>query len=58
MSLLGGLFYRQSALVLVGVTLLLGRWNVMGSTTPHFQVSDNPASFEKSFLARVSHFIY
>ncbi|KAK3745099.1 hypothetical protein QZH41_015084, partial [Actinostola sp. cb2023] len=52
-SLYGGLFYRQSILALVGIALLLGRWNVMGSAIPLFQVSDNPASFEESFIARL-----
>lgn len=36
-----------------GVALYI-RWLLMGSTLPVFQETDNPASFEKSFLYRVS----
>ncbi|XP_031558071.1 protein O-mannosyl-transferase TMTC4-like [Actinia tenebrosa] len=53
-----GLIFRQSILVLVGIILLLGRWKVMGSTPPHFQVSDNPPSFEKSFVSRFINYNY
>lgn len=49
-----GLIYRHAVLLITGLILLLCRWHIMGSSTPVFQVVDNPASFEKSFIMRVS----
>ncbi|EDO43484.1 predicted protein [Nematostella vectensis] len=57
-SWMRGLFYRQFALVLTGVSLLIARWQIMGSAPPRFQVSDNPASFEKSLLSRFINYNY
>lgn len=48
------LIRRQVVLFITGIVLLFGRWHVMGSSTPVFQVVDNPASFEKSLIMRVS----
>lgn len=51
---LKGLIFRQVALLVTGILLLLCRWHVMGSSPPVFQVVDNPTSFEKSLIMRVS----
>ena len=51
---LKGLIFRQVALLVTGILLLLCRWQVMGSSPPVFQVVDNPTSFEKSLIMRVS----
>jgi len=48
------LICRQVVLFITGIVLLFGRWHVMGSSPPVFQVVDNPASFEKSLITRVS----
>lgn len=57
-SWMKGLIYRQVALLVTGVILLLYRWHVMGSSPPVFQVVDNPASFEKSPVMRVINYNY
>lgn len=41
-------------LVLAGVFILATRLRVMGSTTPTFQVFDNPHSFVNGTIFRVS----
>ncbi|KAJ7324078.1 Protein O-mannosyl-transferase tmtc4, partial [Desmophyllum pertusum] len=46
------LICRQVVLLLTGIVLLLGRWRIMGSSPPVFQVVDNPASFEESLIVR------
>ena len=48
------LFCRQVVLFITGIALLFGRWHIMGSTPPVFQLVDNPASFEESLIMRVS----
>ena len=48
------LICRQVVLFITGIVLLFGRWHVMGSSPPVFQFVDNPASFEKSLIVRVS----
>lgn len=53
-----GLIYRHAVLLITGLILLLCRWHIMGSSTPVFQVVDNPASFEKSFIMRVINYNY
>ncbi|KAK2573721.1 Protein O-mannosyl-transferase TMTC4 [Acropora cervicornis] len=53
-----GLIYRHAVLLITGLILLLCRWHIMGSSTPVFQVLDNPASFEKSFIMRVINYNY
>jgi len=52
------LIRRQLVLFITGIVLLFGRWHVMGSSTPVFQVVDNPASFEKSLITRVINYNY
>jgi hypothetical protein len=44
----------------VGLVLLYGRFNIMGSTTPAFQRVDNPASFDPHIATRTLtyHYIY
>ena len=44
---------RQVVLFITGIALLFGRWHIMGSTPPVFQLVDNPASFEESLIMRV-----
>ena len=48
------LVYRQVVLFMTGMILLLCRWWIMGSSPPVFQEVDNPSSFEKSLVIRVS----
>lgn len=43
---------RLSALSVVGVLLMLVRWQAMGSKPPIFQKVDNPASFAENFWTR------
>lgn len=52
------LAYRQIVLFLAGITLLVGRWRIMGSSPPVFQVVDNPASFEESLIMRIINYNY
>lgn len=52
------LLRRQTALALVTCAALALRWRVMGSSSPTFQRIDNPASFEESFLYRVTNYNY
>jgi len=44
----------------VGLVLLYGRFNIMGSTTPAFQRVDNPASFDPHLTTRTLtyHYVY
>lgn len=47
---------RQGTLAVVACAALLLRWKVMGSSSPVFQRTDNPASFEESLLVRVANY--
>ncbi|XP_076347219.1 transmembrane O-mannosyltransferase targeting cadherins 4 isoform X1 [Tachypleus tridentatus] len=55
---LQSLLLRHVVLAAGGSLLLIGRWQVMGSSPPMFQLVDNPASFEESFLYRVLNYNY
>ena len=48
-----GLFCRHMVLFLTGTVILIGRWQVMGSTVPTFEVDDNPHSFVNNGALRV-----
>lgn len=48
------MIFRHIILLTVTGIALYARWLLMGSKLPTFQKTDNPASFEESFLIRVS----
>lgn len=52
------LIKRQMLLLTTAITILLLRWRIMGSTTPTFQVFDNPHSFINNTLLRVLNYNY
>ncbi|XP_069103481.1 protein O-mannosyl-transferase TMTC4-like isoform X1 [Argopecten irradians] len=49
---------RQLVLLVGGLSILVTRWRIMGSTTPTFQVFDNPHSFVNGTLTRVLNYNY
>ena len=51
---------RHIFLCLVGVLLLVSRWNIMGSAVPKFTDVDNPASYMDNVFLRIAnyHYIY
>ncbi|OPL20217.1 hypothetical protein AM593_04670, partial [Mytilus galloprovincialis] len=51
------LLFRHIILLISGLIILTTRWRIMGSTTPTFQVFDNPHSFVNGSLYRVRTFI-
>ena len=53
-----GILKRMFLLTLTGVSLLYGRVRIMGHSTPYFAPSDNPASNDPSFCARLLTFLY
>ncbi|VDI71048.1 Hypothetical predicted protein, partial [Mytilus galloprovincialis] len=46
------LLFRHIILLISGLIILTTRWRIMGSTTPTFQVFDNPHSFVNGSLYR------
>ncbi|XP_021372743.1 transmembrane and TPR repeat-containing protein 4-like [Mizuhopecten yessoensis] len=57
-SWITSLVKRQLLLLCGGLTILATRWRLMGSTTPTFQVFDNPHSFVNGTLTRVLNYNY
>ncbi|XP_060065746.1 protein O-mannosyl-transferase TMTC4-like [Ylistrum balloti] len=49
---------RQLLLLCGGLVILVTRWRIMGSTTPTFQVFDNPHSFVNGTITRVLNYNY
>ncbi|XP_061165733.1 protein O-mannosyl-transferase TMTC4-like [Saccostrea echinata] len=49
---------RHIFLVIIGLTILVTRWRVMGSAPPIFQVFDNPHSFVNNTLIRALNYNY
>ncbi|KAJ8309666.1 hypothetical protein KUTeg_011531, partial [Tegillarca granosa] len=52
------LVFRHILLVLAGVLILATRLRIMGSTTPTFQIFDNPHSFVNGTIFRVLNYNY
>ncbi|XP_071085365.1 protein O-mannosyl-transferase TMTC4-like [Haliotis cracherodii] len=53
-----GLIVRHLILLVTGVSLLITRLRVMGSTTPIFQVHDNPHSFVNGTILKILNYNY
>lgn len=52
------IFCRHVMLLISGLVILITRWRIMGSTTPTFQVFDNPHSFVNSTIFRAINYNY
>lgn len=52
------LLFRHIILLISGLIILTTRWRIMGSTTPTFQVFDNPHSFVNGSLFRALNYNY
>uniref|UniRef100_A0A3B3DKW8 dolichyl-phosphate-mannose--protein mannosyltransferase n=1 Tax=Oryzias melastigma TaxID=30732 RepID=A0A3B3DKW8_ORYME len=53
-----GLLTRLALLGLGGISMLYGRWRIMGTGPPVFTEVDNPASFEENIVIRILNYNY
>ncbi|XP_067669526.1 protein O-mannosyl-transferase TMTC4-like [Haliotis asinina] len=53
-----GLIKRHLILILTGVSLLITRIRIMGSTTPLFSENDNPHSFVNDMISKILNYNY